>query len=102
MSGHPIAVRSYRATNDIVFYGGGAITPPTHPYTCDLLGAVENFEFDAQQSGCTGQPIDIGNDCRAYQSCEGGVEVELCTRSGGHTPDSARNNWDFLSRHSKP
>jgi polyhydroxybutyrate depolymerase len=100
----PIAEISFRDTADpIVPYGGGASSlVPGMPVT--FLGAVGTFQKWSQIDGCTGSPSAAdSNGCQFYTSCQGGVEVGLCTKQGGtHEPGNAAVGWPFIKRYSLP
>lgn len=99
----PIAEISFRSSNDtVVPYAGGASSLVTGmPVT--FLGAVGTFQKWAQIDGCTGSPTAAdSNDCQYYKSCQGGVEVGLCTMDSGHAPGEANIGWPFLKNYTLP
>src|SRR5262249_27075680 len=80
----PITVLSFRGTADplVAYDGGPSSLVPGMPVT--FLGAQGTFEAWAAIDHCTGSPSAAdGNGCSAYSSCQGGVEVILCTKQGG-------------------
>lgn len=98
----PISVISFRGTGDsrVPYEGGPSSLVPGMPLT--FLGAEDTFEKWAEINGCTGMAsVADANDCRAYEHCDGGAEVVLCTHSGGRNeagdPGIA---WPLLRRHS--
>jgi polyhydroxybutyrate depolymerase len=101
----PITVISFRGTSDfIVPYSGGASTPPT-PYPLDpihFLGAVGTFEKWAELNQCTGTPTAGSGGCQTYTQCAAGVEVTLCTSSGGHVTGDPAIGWPMLAKHPMP
>jgi polyhydroxybutyrate depolymerase len=100
----PITVISFRGTSDsIVPYAGGSSSVVSgHPIT--FLGAVATFQEWAQIDGCTGSPSATdSNGCQTYSSCQGGVEMILCTKQGGgHEAGNASIGWPVLKRHTMP
>ena len=96
---------------------------PLVPYNGDaLLGfpsVPDTFAGWATRDGCTGQPAvtydNVDSQCQTYASCNGGVEVTLCTvQGGGHTwpggtpiptgyttPYLSATDamWDFFQKH---
>jgi len=100
----PITVVSIRELSDVaVPYGGGDWTMvPGMPVT--LLGAEATFTRWAEINHCTGSPsAEDGNGCATYDTCDGGVEVVLCTKTAGvPVPDNASIAWPILQRHPMP
>lgn len=85
------------------------------PYYGNLTAASSpsSFAYWAEANGCTGDPVETyeqdGSTCETYQSCDGGVEVRLCTIDGGHflydNLDSvpvAGLAWSFFQQHPMP
>lgn len=102
----PISVTLSRGTADfIVPYAGGPSSPPT-PYPLPQItfeGAVGSFERWAEIDGCTGSPTDVGSGCQTYEQCSAGVEVTLCTKTGGgHVTGDPDLGWEHLMRHTLP
>lgn len=100
----PISVRMYRGTADfIVPYRGGPSTPPNgYPAMITFLGAEGTFEKWAELNGCTGTPVSDGG-CQTYDSCDAGVEVTLCTTTGGgHSTGDAEGGWAMFERQAMP
>jgi len=101
----PITVISFRGTSDfIVPYAGGASTPPT-PYPLDpihFLGAMGTFQKWAELNQCTGTPTAGSGGCQTYTQCAAGVEVTLCTSSGGHSTGDPAIGWPMLAKHPMP
>jgi polyhydroxybutyrate depolymerase len=98
----PISVISFRGTGDTVvpYDGGPSTTVPGMKVT--FLGAVPTFEKWAELDQCTGaaSPPDSTNGCSEYSSCQGGVEVVLCTKQGGNQEQgNASIAWPILKRH---
>ena len=100
----PVTVISFRGTSDpIVPYAGGySGLVSGHPVS--FLGAVGTFQKWAELDGCTGSPSTTDSDgCQTYSSCQGGVEVILCTKQGGgHEAANATVGWPVLGRHTMP
>lgn len=103
----PIAVKSFRSTNDsIVPYAGGASNPPTLLLgyslgTIHFRGAQGTFTHWSQLNQCTGTPTDAAG-CKTYTQCAAGVEVSLCTSASGHSTGPAADGWAFLKRFTRP
>jgi polyhydroxybutyrate depolymerase len=102
----PITVHSFRGTADtIVPYSGGASSPPV-AYPLDpihFLGAVGTFKRWAELNQCTGMPEMGSGGCQTYKQCAAGVEVTLCTATGGgHVTGDANIGWATLKRFSLP
>lgn len=103
----PISVISFRGTADaIVPYNGGASRPPTaYPLpTIHFLGAEKTFQTWAKLNKCTGAAVQGDRaGCRTYQGCADGVEVTLCTKTGGgHQTGDATYGWSHMKRHTLP
>jgi len=100
----PITVISFRGTNDglVPYEGGRSTVVPGMPIT--FLGAQATFQKWAQIDHCTGSPsASDANGCATYASCQGGVEVVLCTKTGGGTEQAnAGVAWPVLKRHPLP
>jgi polyhydroxybutyrate depolymerase len=97
----PITVISFRGTADpLVPYGGGPSSFVSGmPVT--FLGAQGTFKKWAEIDQCTDSPSgEDSNDCSTYSSCQGGVEVVLCTKQGGGLEaGNASVAWPVLKRH---
>jgi len=97
----PLTVIAFRGSADtLVPYGGGASSVvPGMPMT--FLGAQATFQKWAQLDGCTGEPsASDGNGCSTYSSCDGGVQVTLCTKQGGgQDQGNAAIAWPVLEQH---
>jgi polyhydroxybutyrate depolymerase len=97
----PITVIAFRGNADsrVPYEGGPSSLVPGMPIT--FLGAQATFEAWAKIDRCTGPPSAAdGNGCASYSSCEGGVEVTLCTKQGGHEdPGDPNIAWPVLERH---
>lgn len=99
----PISVISFRGSSDslVPYEGGFSAVVQGMPVT--FLGAQRTFQKWAELDGCTGSPSPPnGDECSTYSSCQGGVEVVLCTVSGGQTFGDATISWPFLKRHPLP
>jgi polyhydroxybutyrate depolymerase len=99
----PISVISFRGSGDnlVPYEGGFSSVVPGMPVT--FLGAQGTFQKWAELDGCTGSPSPPdSNGCSTYSSCQGGVEVVLCTVSGGQTFGDSAISWPFLKRHPMP
>lgn len=93
----PISVLSFRGTADTVVpyegKSGGS----------EFIGAVATFQLLKAADACTGSAATGANGCATYTSCQGGVEVGLCTiQGGGHAAGSAATGWAFLKRFTLP
>jgi polyhydroxybutyrate depolymerase len=102
----PITVIAFRGTADfIVPYSGGESVPPT-PYPLSpihFLGAMGTFEKWAMINQCQGSPMSTGNGCQTYSQCQAGVEVTLCTTTGGgHSTGNPDIGWAMLEKHPMP
>jgi polyhydroxybutyrate depolymerase len=97
----PITVISFRGTADQVvpYDGGPSSTVPGMPVI--FLGAQGTFKKWAEIDQCTDSPsAEDGNGCSTYSSCQGGVEVTLCTKpGGGQEAGNASISWPVLKRH---
>lgn len=100
----PIAVMHSHGIFDTVVPYYGNLTAASTP---------DSFAYWAEVNGCTGDPVETyeqdGSTCETYESCDGGVEVRLCTIDGGHVLyenlDSvpvAGLAWDFFKQHPLP
>lgn len=101
----PISVLMFRGTRDLIVpYAGGASTPPNgYPTTIHFLGAEGSFARWAELNQCTGSPRDSGGGCQTYDECASGVEVTLCTSTGGgHTTGDAELGWEMFQRQPMP
>jgi polyhydroxybutyrate depolymerase len=99
----PITVISFRGSDDnlVPYEGGFSSVVPGMPVT--FLGAQGSFQKWAEIDRCPGSPsAPDGNGCSAYSGCAGGVEVVLCTESGGQTYGDAGIAWPVLKRHPLP
>jgi len=97
----PLTVISFRGTADtlIPYNGGSSNLVAGMPLT--FLGAQATFQKWAQLDGCTGAPsAPDANGCETYSSCDGGVQVTLCTKQGGGTDQgNAAIAWPVLQQH---
>ena len=66
-----------------------------------FLGVRARFERWADINQCTGSPSAEGSQgSSTYSSCQGDVEVVLCTKQGGgHEAGNASVGWSVLRRH---
>lgn len=102
----PIPVMHFHGTFDtVVPYGGGT--------TNDFPSVADTIAHWAAHDGCTDEAestYDMGDShCETHDSCEGGVEVTVCTvEGGGHlwpggfgstsTIVATDHMWDFFTR----
>jgi polyhydroxybutyrate depolymerase len=97
----PITVVSFRGTDDqrVPYAGGASSLVPGMPIT--FLGAQGTFAKWAEIDGCTGAPSsEDANGCSTYATCQGGVEVVLCTKQDGREEPGVPNvAWPILKRH---
>ena len=97
----PITVISFRGTADVLvpYDGGSSSLVPGMPVT--FLGAQATFKKWAEIDQCTDLPSQVdSNGCSTYSACQGGVEVELCTKQGGGLEaGNASVAWPVLKRH---
>lgn len=59
----------------------------------------------AELDGCTGQAMDLGNNCQGFAAaqCPSGVESIVCVKTGGgHEQGNATLGWPVLKRHQLP
>ena len=98
----PITVISFRGSSDnlVPYDGGPSSVVPGMPVT--FLGAQATFQKWAEINGCGSPSAPDGNGCSTASSCQGGVEVVLCTEPGGQTFGDAGIAWPVLKRHPKP
>ena len=101
MPARPITVIAFRGSADtLVPYAGGASSfVPGMPVT--FLGAQATFQKWAQLDGCAGAPsAEDSNGCATYGTCQGGVQVTLCTKQGGgQDQGNAAIAWPVLEQH---
>jgi polyhydroxybutyrate depolymerase len=99
----PITVISFRGTADsrVPYEGGPSSLVPGMPIT--FLGAQATFQAWARIDGCAAAPSPAdGSGCASYSGCQGGVEVTLCTKEGGHEdPGDPNIAWPVLKRHTR-
>jgi len=99
----PITVITFRGTQDtLAIYAGGLsnLVRPIH-----FLGAISSMKKWAELDGCTGQAMDLGNNCQGFAAaqCPGGVESIVCSKTGGgHEQGNATLGWPVLKRHQLP
>jgi polyhydroxybutyrate depolymerase len=99
----PISVISFRGTADNVVPYAGGFDETVSGMPVNFLGAQGTFQEWAALDGCTGSPSPAdGDGCSTFSSCQGGVEVVLCSVSGGQTFGDATISWPFLKRHPMP
>jgi polyhydroxybutyrate depolymerase len=100
----PITEISFRGSTDMIvpYAGGYSSVVPGMPIT--FLGAQATFQQWALIDGCTGSPsAPDANGCSTRASCQGGVEVVLCTKQGvGEEQADATIAWPVLKRHLLP
>lgn len=95
-----VALLSQRASNDsLVVYNGGrdCLTG----VCINFLGAVNTNNTWKQKNACTSQTTTQGQ-CVISTQCDDGVEVGLCTTTGGHAPANASTGWNFMKRFTLP
>jgi polyhydroxybutyrate depolymerase len=99
----PITVISFRgnAESRVPYDGGPSSLVPGMPIT--FLGAQATFAAWAKIDGCAATPsAEDANGCASYPGCQGGVEVILCTKQGGHEdPGDPNIAWPVLARHTR-
>jgi len=99
----PITVITFRGSADnLALYDGGLsnLVRPIH-----FLGAINSMKKWAELDGCTGQAMDLGNNCQGFAAaqCPSGVESIVCTKTGGgHEQGNATLGWPVLKRHQLP
>jgi polyhydroxybutyrate depolymerase len=100
----PITVVSFRNPADTLVPYDGGYSSVVQGMPVTFLGAQATFQKWAAIDGCTGSPsAPDSNGCSTYSSCQGGVEVELCTRQGSSSDVSnASIAWPVLKRHPMP
>lgn len=101
----PISVMIFRGRNDnlVKYLGGYSDLVPGKPIT--FLGAVPGFKQWGKINKCTGEPsAEDAKGCSTYSTCAGGVQVTLCSTSGGHEPGNANptDGWNFLKKYTLP
>ncbi len=100
----PITVVEWRGTADnVVPYAGGHSALVTG-MAIDFLGAVGTFQKWASLDGCTGSASAAdSNNCQTYSQCSAGVQVTLCTATGGgHAAANASVVWPMLKKYTLP
>jgi poly(hydroxyalkanoate) depolymerase family esterase len=98
--GRAVPLLSQRASNDsLVKYAGGedCLTG----VCINFLGAVATNTVWKEKNTCTAQTTTQGQ-CVINTQCTNGVEVGLCTNTGGHAPASASTGWSFLKKFTLP
>jgi len=99
----PITVISFRGAADtfIPFEGGPSPVSVVPTMTVSFLGAKATFAKWAELDQCTDAPsAEDSNGCVAHSTCQGGVEVILCTKEGaGQEYNDASLGWTVLKRH---
>ena len=101
----PITVISFRGTSDVIVpYEGGRKTSAPNGFVGvhTFEGAEGTFDHWAEINGCTGEATDEGGGCKTHSTCTDGVEVTLCTSSGGHEWPDPDRAWSTLERFSLP
>lgn len=98
----PITVVSFRGTADTLVPYQGAYSDRVPGMAITFLGAEKTFDTWADLNKCTGTPSN-SNGCSKYSSCQGGVEVVLCTKAGGGSDVSDPGiAWPLLKKYSLP
>ncbi|MBK8804491.1 MAG: hypothetical protein IPN71_21000 [Fibrobacteres bacterium] len=100
----PITMVMFRGTSDgTVSYAGGhsAVVPGM---AIDFLGAKGTFKKWAELNKCTGSPsAEDSKGCSTYSTCEGGVQVTLCTKQGGgHEQGNGSVGWPIIKKYTLP
>lgn len=100
----PISVVSFRGTGDPVVPYAGGYSAVVSGMPITFLGAQTTFEKWADLNQCTGTAsAEDAKGCKSYGSCQGGVDVVLCTKqNGGHEPGNASVAWPILKKHTLP
>lgn len=99
----PIPVISFRSTGDFVVNYNGAYSPVVQGMPITFLGAQKTLEKWAQINQCVGSPITNADGCLAYENCAAGVQVALCTKTGGgHDYGDANVGWPWLKQFTLP
>jgi polyhydroxybutyrate depolymerase len=100
----PITVISFRGSADtlVPYNGGFSSVVPGMPVT--FLGAQATFQKWADIDQCPGPAsAPDANGCASYATCQGGVEVVLCTKQGaGEIQGDATIGWPVLKAHPLP
>ena len=99
----PITVITFRDTQDTLAIYAGGLSNLVRPI--NFLGAINSMKKWAELDGCTGQAMDLGNNCQGFAAaqCPSGVESIVCTKTGGgHEQGNATLGWPVLKRHQLP
>jgi polyhydroxybutyrate depolymerase len=97
----PVTVISFRGTADTLVPYEGGLSSVVPNMSVTFLGAQATFQKWAEIDQCT-DPASAadGNGCASHSSCQGGVEVVLCTKlNGGLEAGNAGVAWPVLKRH---
>ena len=99
----PIPVISFRSTGDFVVEYKGAYSPVVQGMPITFLGAQKTLEKWAQINQCIGTPTTNADGCVVYENCAAGVQVALCTKTGGgHDYGNANVGWPWLKQFTLP
>jgi polyhydroxybutyrate depolymerase len=100
----PISVVSFRGTGDAVVPYAGGYSAVVSGMPITFLGAQKTFEAWGDLNQCTGAAsAEDAKGCKNYSSCQGGVDVMLCTKQGGgHEAGNASVAWPILKKHTLP
>ena len=100
----PISVVSFRGTGDAVVPYAGGYSAVVSGMPITFMGAQKTFETWADLNQCTGSAsAEDAKGCKSYGSCQGGVDVMLCTKqAGGHEAGNASVAWPILKKHTLP
>jgi polyhydroxybutyrate depolymerase len=95
----PVSVVMTRGTQDTLVSFNGGLFP----------SAEADFRQWAELDNCQGEPEQVDELCRAFNDCDGGVEVKLCAIAAGHVLYDNRQNfsvpdtvWETFERQTLP
>jgi polyhydroxybutyrate depolymerase len=100
----PITVVAFRGTTDpiVPYAGGNSAVVQGMPIT--FLGAKTTFDKWSEINKCSDTAsAEDANGCIQHKTCDGGVEVLLCSKQGGgHEAGNAKLAWPILKQHVLP